>query len=377
MTVPYWLSEGTSKESACDVLIIGAGFAGLSTAYWLTEFSQDLKITIIDRSFSGAGASGRNAGFLTKGSAAFYQTLTTKWGNEGAKSIYDFAEQSISETFNRFGKNLSFEKTESMTLFRNLDHWAEKALMFNFSWIDKQELPIILQKHFAGAYKSSPEYKINPIELLNEMKSELLARKVTLIEGLSSFSLTSTGAETEKGAIKAQKVILAMNAFLPQFHLSFKDVVTPRRAQMLAVETKEELDCPSLYYDPDNRVYFRKEKGNVLLIGGKRLLDEKGETGDFEKLSPLIQGALEDYLRSHLGLHFQVLKRWSGIMGFTEHELPIIQKIKAPVETYMLGGFSGHGVGLGFLAGKEAAELAIGKKTYSLFSKFKKIEISL
>ena len=64
-------------------------------------------------------------------------------------------------------------------------------------------------------------------------------------------------------------------------------------------------------------------------------------------------------------------------MGFTEHELPLIDKIQAPLETYMIGGFSGHGMGLGFNAGKEVAEMALGIKNESFFNQFTKNVIRL
>lgn len=59
-------------------------------------------------------------------------------------------------------------------------------------------------------------------------------------------------------------------------------------------------------------------------------------------------------------------------MGFTEHELPFIGPIEAPLEVYMIGGFSGHGMGLGFRSAKEMAEVALGMKEESFYSQFKK-----
>ena len=92
MTTPFWLRPKTSGNADLNtnILIIGAGHAGLSTAYWLTEMSPDLKITILERSFCGAGASGRNAGFLTLGSASFYKSLFLKWGKQRTSDIYNF-----------------------------------------------------------------------------------------------------------------------------------------------------------------------------------------------------------------------------------------------------------------------------------------------
>ena len=388
MTTSYWQRPHSFKtpDVTTDVLIIGGGFAGLSTAYWLTEQKPDLKITILERSFCGAGASGRNAGFLTMGSASFYKSLTKQWGKEKARSILSFAQESLELVYQKIllsSPELKFERSSSMTLFKNEEQfqsWKDDSFdpgAFGFSWSENDNLPVHLQRKFHGAFEKSPEYKINPVQLLTSIKTILESRKVRIIESSSAFSVTEDGVLTENNIIKSKQVILAMNAYSGQFHDVFKNVIIPRRAQMLAVELDEDFDCPGLYYDPPERVYWRKTQEKVLIIGGKRLLDAEGETGDFEKLSPLIQNSLEEYLSLELGLKYKVLNRWSGTMGFTEHELPLIGRIKAPLECYMIGGFSGHGMGLGFNSGREMARVVCGEKQESFFNQFQKADYSL
>jgi len=270
-----------------------------------------------------------------------------------------------------------------MTLYRNQESLAKlegegfDPKAFNFFWQEPEKLPSALRTNFIGGFENGPEHKINPAQLLASLRKNLESKKVQIIESTSAFKITEEGVLTEVHQIKAKQVVLALNAYLPQFHESFKGLVTPCRAQMLAVELESGFDCPSLYYDPAERIYFRRSQDNVLLVGGKRLLDEKGETGDFEKLSPIIQQELEKYLSEMLGIKYRIVHRWSGTMGFTGHELPIITKIKAPLDAYVIGGFSGHGMGFGFRSGMEMAELVTGKKDESFFSTFKTTEISL
>ena len=388
MTVSHWLRPHrfTTSDLTADVVIVGAGIAGLSTAYWISEYQPNLKIIVIDRSPIGSGASGRNAGFLTKGSASFYKKLTLEWGVEKAKEIFQFSESSLELLYQNILKaspELKYEKTSSLTLFQTEEiknFWKDAAFNpqdFNFEWRKSEEMGASLRPHFFGAYENGPEYKVHPVQLLTSLKTTLEARKIQLIENLSAFDLTPEGITTETNTIKCRQVVLAMNGYLPQFHPAFKDLITPYRAQMLAVELEEELDSGALHYDPPQRVYWRKSFEKTLLIGGKRVLDEENEQGDFERISPLIQAGLESYLRDGLKIKYKIVHRWSGIMGFTDHELPFITRAAAPLDAFVLGGFSGHGMGLGFKSGQQAAELLTGQISKSFFDTFKSVNIKL
>lgn len=388
MTTSHWLRQHTftTPDLTTDIVIVGGGYAGLATAYWLTELKPGVKVTVVERSFCGSGASGRNAGFLTIGSASFYKSLTKEWGIDSAIQINKFARESLELAHQHILKSspeVKFDRASSLTLFQTeeqLQAWLKDApdlAPFDFQWKKKGDLPSALGLRFFGAYEFGTEYKVNPVQLLSSLRKILEHRKVSIVEASSAFAILPEGVQTEVNFIKAKQVVLALNAYFPEFHKAFKGAIVPRRAQMLAVELQEEFDCPSLHYDPPERVYWRKSSDKVLVIGGKRLLDEEGETGDFEKVSPLIQKGLEDYLRDQLRVRYKVINRWSGTMGFTESELPLVGKISAPIETFVIGGFSGHGMGLGFRSGKDLAELICGHSKSSFFEHFKKADFQL
>jgi hypothetical protein len=389
MTVSHWMRPHNFKtpDTTTDVLIIGGGYVGLSTAFWLSEYNPSLKITVLERSQIGAGASGRNAGFLTMGSATFYKTLVKEWGKERALEIYRFGRGSISlveQKILRSSPEIKFERSSSLTLLQNqaqFEKWQDvdfDPTEFDFQFNTEDKLPSALKDKFFGAYENGPEFKINPIQLLATLRRILETRKIQIIENSSAFELTPDGVMTDLNFIKCQQLILALNGYFPHFHPIFKGIIKPYRAQMLAVELEEDFEANSLHYDSPERVYWRKSWDKILLIGGKRVLDEVGEVGDFEKVSPIIQAGLEDYLHQQLKIRFKVIHRWSGTMGFTEHELPILTKAsKSPLETFIIGGFSGHGMGFGFRSAKEMAELVCGQKQKSFFDQFKDFRIEL
>lgn len=352
---------------SADIVIVGAGFVGLSTAYWLTELQPGLKIIVVDRQSIGSGASGRNAGFLTKGSAVFHQGLEEKYGTKTAADLFSYAEESLrllDQKVLQTSPELRAEKIVSHTLFRKTDLNARPG----FTPTALTELPACLQSTFSSALTSDNEFKINPVALVNTIATKLKARGVQILENLTAFDLASDSVLTETGFIRAKTTVLALNGYLPQFHPHFKKMIRPTRAQMLAVRIKKDLQAPDLYYDPEERVYWRQGPEQTLLIGGKRLLDADREVGEFDKVTPIIQEGLEAYVRDVLKQTPAVVQRWSGVMGFTVDELPIIIETDLRKDTFVVGGFSGHGMGLGFLAAKETAELALGNRSESFFT---------
>ena len=65
MSISYWLDQSQfSKPQSYDVIIVGAGISGASTAFWLRQEDPDLKIAILEKSEVAAGATGRNAGSI-------------------------------------------------------------------------------------------------------------------------------------------------------------------------------------------------------------------------------------------------------------------------------------------------------------------------
>ena len=73
----WWLREALAaeKDSApcpplrgdinADVVVVGGGFTGLWTAYFLTQAKPDLKVVILEQDICGGGPSGRNGGFAS------------------------------------------------------------------------------------------------------------------------------------------------------------------------------------------------------------------------------------------------------------------------------------------------------------------------
>ena len=381
MSSSLWMHKpAVTWPLKCDLAIVGGGFVGLSTAYWYSEFFPDRKIVIIEKNHCGAGASGRNAGFLTKGSASFYKTLKEKFSEKISLKIERFAFESVSLTQKFLQDNSSakeYFQTSSYTLFQksnwekfNNEEFDYKA--WGYSEIQNKDLPDYLKTNFHCALEAENEASVNPVELLHALKEELLERGVQILEHITGYELNDHGVLTELGVIEAHTSVLALNGYLQQFGQDLKHLVIPQRAQMLAVKLAKPISSTVLHYDSPDKVYWKLRDPKTLLIGGKRMLDEKNENTLHDSVNPIVQKGLEDYLKNVLHVDYQVLKRWSGVMGFTQDELPYIEKLKTSSNTFIIGGFGGHGMGLGFLSARNLVELMSQKVNESFFSELRK-----
>src|SRR5271169_3479782 len=83
---PYDERAPLSDEHETDVLVIGAGIAGLSCAWHLAERGVDC--TVVEARTAASGASGRNGGFLVAGAAPAHQDAVRQFGHEVALGIY-------------------------------------------------------------------------------------------------------------------------------------------------------------------------------------------------------------------------------------------------------------------------------------------------
>ena len=84
---PRWQPAGDgaplTRTVHADVCIVGGGFSGLWTAYWIKRLSPDADVVVLEREFCGAGASGRNGGWVN-GWEDSIGTLVSRFGAESA-----------------------------------------------------------------------------------------------------------------------------------------------------------------------------------------------------------------------------------------------------------------------------------------------------
>lgn len=380
MSISYWLDRATSSKTVSknyDVVIVGGGVAGLSTAYWLQRKDANLKIAILEKHQIGAGASGRNAGFVTCGSTEHFIKLHEHFGLEKATEIWKFSEDNrkllLEHVIEDSLAEVDFRHTGSCTVAPSDAHWEkyqQVAKTMRAQGIDVHEVePVALERDygvtgFAGGIQYTGDGYVHPMKLLNKLRGKLNAG---VFENTEVFAISELDGRqcvrTNDGDFIADKVLLTLNAYLPLVMKDYQKIITPGRGQILMTEPLPDFVKGPCYLTK-HLCYFRQLPTGHLLIGGFRNLAVEQENTYADETTSLIQDALFDFVKSHFkyGKEAKVAYQWSGIMGFSPDGQMLIGALPGNPNIHIMAGCSGHGMGLSFTAGKTLVGGMFGDK---------------
>lgn len=340
-----YFNRNSEFKSHYDFIIIGAGIAGLSCAYWIEKYAPNAKVLVIDKGYLGVGASGRNAGFLTGGSIGYFNYLFETYGEEEALKKWKFttdnvgllkSELDLSECDYRENGTVSlYSKDEDISeLIKRVELLKENNFLVEHSSnvFDMQGIDIKTDATF------------NPILVLKKIKSLLKNCDFLFNEEVSEVSRNLV--RSSRKSFQCNKVILATNYELPKFLPALK--IEPQRSQICYIKC----DCSNMgganYFIPKKRIYFRRYEDG-LIIGGLRVIDLDNENTETLALNEKIQKALLAQCEELFGAS-NLVYAWAGIMGFTKDEQPLLGESDG---VYYLGGFSGHGNGYAFTMARD------------------------
>ena len=379
MTISYWLDETKKNTLNYDAIIIGAGIAGLSVAYWLEKKDPTLNIAVIDKQSLGFGASGRNAGFVTCGSANHFNKLCKNFGFEKASQIWKFSEQNrkliMSEIIEDRSSEVDFKSTGSCTVASSDEDWEQqqnvllKDMLKAGIDVELIQKPELISEYGVKNFQGGIQYKhdglIHPTKLLNLMKSKL--KSTTFYFGEEVFkvleSQMAVKVETQKNQFSAAKLFVCLNGYVSQLLPEFKARIKPQRGQAIMTEPLP-LFVKGPCYLTKHLCYFRQLPTGELLVGGFRNHDLEAENTALDEATSKIQDALTEFTKSYFtqAQNAKIKYRWSGIMGFSKDEQMLVGPHPERPNIYVMAGCASHGMGLSFNVGRVLVESSYGTR---------------
>lgn len=356
-----------------EIIIIGSGLMGLSTAISLKEKNPHQSITLLERSLLPFGASTRNAGFACFGKACEMLSDIRLQGEKAAALLayeryrgLELLRQRIGDAAMNYenlgGHELIFDseenvKSSDLQLLNDLLEPYFKQRVF-FENNDK-----IKQSGFAGVKQliSNPlEGQIHSGKLVSALWQMANKMGVRVITGAEVQHIQESAKHIEVEVRRADrdyvftadKLAICTNALNQEF---LKDQnLKPGRGQVLITEEIENLPLSGSFHFDEGYYYFRNVGKRILFGGGRNLAFEKEETTEFA-LNPVIQEKLDAFLNQVIYPkgNIRVEMRWCGIMGFSPDKTPLIK----PLSPRKFIGLTcnGMGVALSSLSGEKLA----------------------
>jgi len=343
VTTPAWDDApwpgfvSLSGDHVADACVIGLGGSGLAAMDELLEHGRT--VIGLDAEAVGGGAAGRNGGFLLAGGAPFHHEAVRLWGEEAALAVHqgtldelDRMIRDAPDLVNRCGSRRIATST------------AERAdCETQYACMAEHGLAVARYEGAEGTgLQFDDDAAFHPLAHCRRIAGRLAMRGAVLHEHSPVFTIEPGLVATASGTVRARHVVVAVDGLLLTLLPSLIGRIRPVRLQMLATEPTREvaLSCP-VYANHGFDYWQQWRDGRVMVGGGRDRFMDEAET-DVDAVSAEVQAHLEGLLRDVIGVqHATVTHRWSGIVGYTPDERPIIAEPMPGV--WAIGGYSGTG----------------------------------
>jgi gamma-glutamylputrescine oxidase len=356
-----WLDEITPDEyprldddASADVAIVGAGVAGVATAYHVSR--SGAKVAVLEARTVAEAASGRNAGFLLAGVAENFVAATRHYGDDRALRIWRFTkynQELVRGIVAREGIACDLAWNGSAQIAGDDEEWAEVRKSAERLKGEGVRVRLAVEDR-AAIYEEDGE--LHPVRYVRGLARAAAAAGARIHQGTRVLAVSNGEVRTDRARIRAGAIVVCVNAY-SQHLVALR--VRPVRGQMLATAPVARRVFARPAYANRGYRYWRQRADGRLLVGGWRDQAPDEEVGEEERTTVRIQQELERFLRQHAA-DAQITHRWAGTMGFSHDALPYVGRLETGV--HVNAGFTGHGMAFATATGELVADLLGGKK---------------
>ena len=391
--ISLWLGQGDAVprpplpgDRHVDVAIVGGGYTGLWTAYYLKTLAPTLSVCVLEAHICGFGASGRNGGWLMAALAGDNRMLADLDGSRRQTAIRlilgiipeverVLAARGIDCAYRRGGGLFAAarypeqQRLQREALASRLQCGFGEA---DYRWLDARALSARLNiRNPLGAIFTPHVARIEPARLAAGLATAVEGLGVPLFEQTPVLGIEGETVHTSRGRVRATTRILAVEGYSYRLPRQRRHVL-PVQSRMIATEPLDEAQwrdvglaqrevfsdaSPLITYGQrsvDGRMVFGSR--GAYRFGGRPRSGFAGDRAAFE----LIHRLLLDCLPQLAGV--PVSHRWGGTLGIPRSGLPhAVYDPGSGLAT--AGGYSGEGVGASNLMARTLADLVLGRNT--------------
>jgi gamma-glutamylputrescine oxidase len=364
-----------AADVQADVVIIGAGYTGLSAAHHIA--ASGLQPVVVEANVPGWGASGRNGGVVSSKFRPSFPAIAAAHGRAAARRMYDLGHEAVDivdELVEAYGiRSAGFSRTGQLKVAH--DPVALAATVRDAEWVRAEMGDRSIRvlgaaevreetgsEVFVGGVLTPCAGAIHPLNLLRGVAAGLTARGVAIYQRSPAIRIRreqrGITVETPEGTVRAAQAIIATNAYsdLAAATAHMQRTLVPFRSAIIA--TARLSDNLRARIMPSRRTYSETRR----MMRWFRMTDDRvvfGGRGAFGKSdSPAAFRALRRIMATLFPplADTAIEHQWSGLVAMTLDQMPHAGRIDDRL-LYALG-YNGAGVAMANLMGRYLAAFA-------------------
>lgn len=382
---PYWSDTLDSTPHAAtlplpsrvDVVIVGAGFTGLTAARRLALGGAS--VAVIERDQVGAGASSRNGGQVLTGLKVDGATLVAQHGEAKARALFDISTRAIHDVETIIAEehlDCGYAHTGHLMAAAKPTHFAgfrdEQALLARVFGQRVELVPPSEQRselgsdHYHGLLIDPDSRAINPAQYVHGLAAAAARAGAVIITGTGVTSVKRAGAEwivrTTSNIVAAKHVLIATNGYTGRATPALRRRFVPIGSYIITTEPLGEARATALL--PRNRMafdsknflfYFRRTADHRLLFGGRAEFSSPDAHSTRRAAAILRTGMVRVFPEL---AEVRIDYAWGGNVAFTRDQMPHAGLLDG---LFYAGGYCGHGIAMATHLGDAIARRIAGE----------------
>ncbi|EEW24758.1 NAD(P)/FAD-dependent oxidoreductase [Rhodobacter ferrooxidans] len=374
-------------DASADICIIGAGYTGLWTAYYLKQANPGLDVLVVEKEFAGFGASGRNGGWLTGGFAWNHATYLASSTPQAVRAMVTATGGTVDEVIRvakAHGIDADIRRTDELMLATNPAQLARARaeVAHRQGWGEGPDRLSLLSEAEARARISVPGLlgamrvggvaRIQPAKLVRGLALAVERLGVRICEGTAVTTIAPGLVTTTHGSIRAPIILRATEGFTATLPGHKRDWLPLNSAQIVTEPLPAEVWAKigwqghEIMGDFNNAYcYCQRTREGRIVVGGRGVpykfgsaIDQNG-TPDRETIRRLTA-----ILHRHFPdtRPFRIDHAWCGTLGVPRDWCASVG-FNPATGIGWAGGYVGVGVSTSNLAGRTLTDLALNRDT--------------
>jgi glycine/D-amino acid oxidase-like deaminating enzyme len=370
-----------------DVAIVGAGYTGLWTAYYLRRADPSLRVVLLEAEHAGFGASGRNGGWLSGTATGDRARYARSHGRDAVVRMERAAIATLAEVERVcraegidcdlvHGGTLHVAQTPAQLTRLRASVAGERAWGLredDLRLLEPDELAGRLR--IAGALGASytPHCaRVHPAKLVRGLARAVERAGATIYEGTRATAISARRVETTSGAVRAAWVVCATEGYTAGLP-GLRRALVPLGSSMIVTEPlpPETWDaigwrgCETLLDGAHVYTYSQRTADGRIAIGGRGVPYRYASSTDRnaecpEATAAQLRGALAALFPQVAGARIE--HRWAGVLGLASDWCATVSADPRSGCAWA-GGYVGNGVAPTNMAGRTLADLLLGRES--------------